>query len=174
VALDLARLTAEFHIAFNVATEIVFIGLLDGMARLLEKLLPNRVQEADPSRPRHLGESALETPSLALATLHAPTLGSKSTFRPEMHLAFCPSRQVIEVAHIFSTLRAHHKPTFSVEIAHAQRPTRSEREVETPNITRNTRRRRSALWRFTGSNLPLDRSLTGSSAIAHASRGLRI
>jgi phosphate:Na+ symporter len=71
---DLAKLTAEFHIAFNVATAIVFIGLLDGMARLLEKLLPNRVQEADPSRPRYLDDSALETPSLALADAARETL----------------------------------------------------------------------------------------------------
>src|SRR6202022_85983 len=39
---NLAKLTAEFHIAFHVGTAILFIGLLDGMARLLEKLLPNR------------------------------------------------------------------------------------------------------------------------------------
>ena len=71
---DLAKLTAEFHIAFNVAMAIIFIGLLDGMARLLEKLLPNRVQEADPSRPRYLDESALETPSLALADAARETL----------------------------------------------------------------------------------------------------
>src|SRR5205814_1650949 len=30
---DLAKMTAGFHIAFNVATAIIFIGLLDGMAR---------------------------------------------------------------------------------------------------------------------------------------------
>jgi phosphate:Na+ symporter len=71
---DLAKLTAEFHVAFNVATAILFIGLLDGMARLLEKLLPNRVQEADPSQPRYLDESALETPSLALADAARETL----------------------------------------------------------------------------------------------------
>jgi phosphate:Na+ symporter len=71
---DLAKLTAEFHIAFNVATAVLFIGLLDGMARLLEKLLPNRTQEADPSRPRYLDESALETPSLALADAARETL----------------------------------------------------------------------------------------------------
>jgi phosphate:Na+ symporter len=64
---DLARMTAEFHIAFNLATAVIFIGLLDGMAALLKKLLPDRVQEADPSRPRYLDDSALETPSLALA-----------------------------------------------------------------------------------------------------------
>jgi phosphate:Na+ symporter len=71
---NLAKLTAEFHIAFNVATAIIFIGLLDGVARLLEKLLPNRVREADPSRPRYLDESALETPSLALADAARETL----------------------------------------------------------------------------------------------------
>jgi phosphate:Na+ symporter len=71
---DLARLTAEFHVAFNVATALIFIGLLDGMARLLKRMLPDRVQEADPSRPRYLDESALETPSLALADAARETL----------------------------------------------------------------------------------------------------
>jgi phosphate:Na+ symporter len=71
---DLAKLTAEFHIAFNVATAIIFIGLLDGMARLLTWMLPDRVQETDPSRPRYLDESALETPSLALADAARETL----------------------------------------------------------------------------------------------------
>jgi phosphate:Na+ symporter len=64
---DLAKATALFHIAFNAATAVLFIGLLDSMARVLETLLPKRVQETDPSRPRYLDESALETPSLALA-----------------------------------------------------------------------------------------------------------
>src|ERR1700716_2558883 len=43
---DAAKLTAEFHIIFNVATAIIFIGLLDGMARLLKRFLPNPVLEA--------------------------------------------------------------------------------------------------------------------------------
>jgi phosphate:Na+ symporter len=71
---DLAKLTAEFHIAFNLVTAIVFIGLLDGMARLLKKFLPDRVLEADPSRTRYLDDSALETPSLALADAARETL----------------------------------------------------------------------------------------------------
>jgi len=71
---DLAKMTAEFHIAFNVATAMLFIGLLDVMARLLKRLLPNRVKEADPLRPRYLDESALETPSLALADAARETL----------------------------------------------------------------------------------------------------
>jgi phosphate:Na+ symporter len=52
----------------------MFIGLLDAMARLLRKLFPNRVQATDPSRPRYLDESALETPSLALADAARETL----------------------------------------------------------------------------------------------------
>jgi len=64
---DAAKATALFHIAFNFATAALFIGLLDGMARLLKTLLPKRAQGVDPSRPRYLDESALETPSLALA-----------------------------------------------------------------------------------------------------------
>src|ERR1700744_1449576 len=71
---DLAKMTAEFHTVFNVATAIVFIGLLDGMARLLKKLLPNQTRETDPSRPRYLYESALGTPSLALADAARETL----------------------------------------------------------------------------------------------------
>jgi phosphate:Na+ symporter len=71
---DPAKLTVEFHVAFNVATAVLFIGLLDGMARMLKTLLPVRVQHADPSRPRYLDESALETPSLALADAARETL----------------------------------------------------------------------------------------------------
>jgi phosphate:Na+ symporter len=71
---DLAKMTAAFHTLFNIATAILFIGLLDNMAALLKKLLPNRVQETDPSQPRYLDESALETPSLALADAARETL----------------------------------------------------------------------------------------------------
>jgi len=71
---DLARLTALFHIAFNVATAILFIGVLDALSRLLVWMLPDRVQETDPARPRYLDETALETPSLALTDAARETL----------------------------------------------------------------------------------------------------
>jgi phosphate:Na+ symporter len=71
---DLAKATAAFHILFNVAMAALFIGLLDGLAKLLTRLLPDRVREADPARPRYLDESALETPSLALADAARETL----------------------------------------------------------------------------------------------------
>ncbi len=64
---DMAKLTAQFHVAFNVATAAIFIGLLDPIADMLVKLFPERRLATDPSKPRYLEESALETPSLALA-----------------------------------------------------------------------------------------------------------
>src|SRR6266700_1058622 len=50
---DVAKLTAEFHIIFNAAMAVIFIGLLDGMARVLKRCLPSRVLEVDPTRPRY-------------------------------------------------------------------------------------------------------------------------
>ena len=64
---DMAKMTAQFHIAFNVALAVVFFPLLDPLAWLLERFLPARAQADDPSAPRYLDESALDTPALALA-----------------------------------------------------------------------------------------------------------
>jgi phosphate:Na+ symporter len=71
---DLAKMTAGFHIAFNLATAALSIGLLNGVAAFLIRLLPERQQAVDPARPRYLDESALETPSLALADAARETL----------------------------------------------------------------------------------------------------
>jgi phosphate:Na+ symporter len=71
---DLAKMTAMFHVAFNVALALGFIGLLDGIARLLEWAFPKRKPADDGSAPRYLDESALETPSLALADAARETL----------------------------------------------------------------------------------------------------
>jgi phosphate:Na+ symporter len=67
-------MTAAFHVAFNVALALAFIGLLDPLAWLLEKIFPKREKSADPAAPRYLDESALETPSLALADAGRETL----------------------------------------------------------------------------------------------------
>jgi phosphate:Na+ symporter len=71
---NMARASAEFHIAFNVALAVVFIGLLDPLAWLLVKIFPARAAAADPSAPRYLDESAIDTPSLALAGAARETL----------------------------------------------------------------------------------------------------
>jgi phosphate:Na+ symporter len=71
---DMAKMTAAFHVAFNVALALVFIGLLDPLAWLLEKAFPARRQAVDPAAPRYLDESAVEMPSLALADAVRETL----------------------------------------------------------------------------------------------------
>jgi len=71
---DMAKMTAEFHIAFNVVLAIAFIGVLDPLAWLLEKTFPAPAHGADPAAPRYLDESALDTPSLALADAARETL----------------------------------------------------------------------------------------------------
>ena len=71
---DAAKMTAEFHMAFNVALAVIFIGLLDPLAWLLERLLPDRKQATDPSLPRYLDEGAIDTPSLAITNAARETL----------------------------------------------------------------------------------------------------
>lgn len=71
---NLGMLTAQFHVAFNVALAIIFIGLLDPLAWLLNKLFPTRPASDSPYAPRYLDESALETPNLALADAARETL----------------------------------------------------------------------------------------------------
>ena len=71
---DTAKMVAEFHIAFNVALAIIFMPLLDPIAWLLRKALPARPKSDDASAPRYLDESALDTPSLALADAARETL----------------------------------------------------------------------------------------------------
>jgi phosphate:Na+ symporter len=71
---DMAKMTAEFHIAFNVVLAVAFIGVLDPLAWLLGRAFPAPAQGADPAAPRYLDESALDTPSLALADAARETL----------------------------------------------------------------------------------------------------
>jgi phosphate:Na+ symporter len=69
-----AKMTAEFHMLFNIALAVIFIGLLDPVAALLVRLLPEQKRTADPAVPRYLDEAALENPPLALANAARETL----------------------------------------------------------------------------------------------------
>ena len=71
---DMAKMTAEFHIAFNVALAVIFIGLLDPLAWLSKKLFPEQKASINPSAPRYLDDNMLEAPSLALADASRETL----------------------------------------------------------------------------------------------------
>jgi phosphate:Na+ symporter len=63
---NFSRAVADFHTAFNLVIALVFLPLLQPLARLLERLVPIEVGPADPKRPLYLDASALETPSIAL------------------------------------------------------------------------------------------------------------
>ncbi|MBV8511748.1 MAG: Na/Pi cotransporter family protein [Xanthobacteraceae bacterium] len=71
---DAARMTAEFHLLFNAALALIFLGLLDPFAALLRKLFPPRKGTDDPSAPRYLDEGLIEAPSLALGDAARETL----------------------------------------------------------------------------------------------------
>ena len=71
---DAAKMTAEFHMLFNVVLAVLFIGLLDPVAALLVRMLPEKKRSDDISLPRYLDDAALETPPLALANAARETL----------------------------------------------------------------------------------------------------
>jgi phosphate:Na+ symporter len=71
---DAARMTAEFHMLFNIALAAVFIGALDPLARFLVRILPEKKQPSDAALPRYLEEVALATPPLALANAARETI----------------------------------------------------------------------------------------------------
>ena len=71
---DMSKMTAGFHVAFNVALALAFIALLDPLAKLLETIFPARPAVADTDAPRYLDPAALDTPSLALSDAARETL----------------------------------------------------------------------------------------------------
>ncbi len=71
---DPARMAANFHTAFNVALALAFVLVLDQLAALLIRVLPDRTQSLDPSSPLYLDESAIGTPGLALTAAARETL----------------------------------------------------------------------------------------------------
>ena len=64
---DPTRAVADFHTGFNIVLAVLFFPLLKPFGRLLGRLLPARVDAADPSKPIYLDWAARETPSIALA-----------------------------------------------------------------------------------------------------------
>jgi phosphate:Na+ symporter len=64
---DPARAVADFHTAFNLFSAMLFLPVLGPWSRLLRRLVPARLEGADPSRPVYLNDSALEMPAVALA-----------------------------------------------------------------------------------------------------------
>ena len=68
------RLVVNFHLAFNLALAVVFLGCVAALARLLTRLLPDPPAPADPGRPVHLDVAALDSATVALANAARETL----------------------------------------------------------------------------------------------------
>jgi phosphate:Na+ symporter len=63
---DNTRVVADFHTGFNLILALVAFPLLTPYASLLRRLMPARVDTADPSRPMYLDPAAIEVPMVAL------------------------------------------------------------------------------------------------------------
>ena len=65
--IDAAHEVVLFHLCFNVALALLFIFWTERIARVAQRLLPDKPVANDPAKPRHLDLSALTTPTLAIA-----------------------------------------------------------------------------------------------------------
>lgn len=71
---DARRQVLHFHVLFNVALAIVFIGLTDRVAAFVERWMPASNDRVPQTEPRFLDPAALGTPAVALANAARETL----------------------------------------------------------------------------------------------------
>lgn len=69
-----ARLTANFHVLFNLVMALIFLLPLGLVAKLLELLLPEKKITNDPATPIYLDKQALSNPVIALSCATRETL----------------------------------------------------------------------------------------------------
>jgi phosphate:Na+ symporter len=75
-----ARLVVNFHTALNLALAVVFLPLTNRLAAVLLRLFPDPAPSADPAKPVHLEEAALDTASVALVNATRETLRMADMF----------------------------------------------------------------------------------------------
>ena len=64
--LNTARTVVDFHTAFNVILTLVFLPLLDVVAKLAKIAIPDKKDVEDIAEPKYLDDHAIETPTVAL------------------------------------------------------------------------------------------------------------
>ena len=69
-----ARQIANFHMAFNIALGILFLPLINRMANLTRRLIPDEENETDEFKPMSLDKSSLENPQVALVNAEREVL----------------------------------------------------------------------------------------------------
>lgn len=71
---DPARLIANFHTGFNLAVALLFLPFVGLVAALVTRMLPDSPVVEDEKAPKHLEESALDSPGVALSSAARETL----------------------------------------------------------------------------------------------------
>lgn len=71
---DPAHVIANFHTGFNLAVALVFLPLVGAVAALVIRILPDSAMPEDEKTPKHLEESALDSPGVALSGAARETL----------------------------------------------------------------------------------------------------
>jgi phosphate:Na+ symporter len=71
---------ANLHTVFNLALAMLFLPATDWLASLLVRVLPDPPRPADPAKPVHLEEAALDSASVALANAERETLRMADIF----------------------------------------------------------------------------------------------
>jgi phosphate:Na+ symporter len=66
VGLEPERQVIYFHVGFNLALAILFLGAVGPVARLTERILPSDELQDSPGKPKYLDPAALQTPALAM------------------------------------------------------------------------------------------------------------
>ena len=105
---DNARAVADFHTLFNLVLAALCLPVLPAYAKLLRRLMPARIDPADPSRPMHLDPSARETPAVALGgaarealrladVLELMLLGLRDTFDKDDRRKIAETRRLDDV-----------------------------------------------------------------------------
>jgi phosphate:Na+ symporter len=82
---DTQRQVIHFHVIFNVALAVAFLGFTERIAAFVEKWLPIGVERVPQTQPKFLDEAALETPALALANAARETLRIGDTVEQMLH-----------------------------------------------------------------------------------------
>jgi phosphate:Na+ symporter len=82
---DPRRQVVHFHVIFNVVIAIVFLGLTERVAKLVERLMPQVASGVTQTGPKHLDPAAIDTPALALANAARETLRIGDTIEQMLH-----------------------------------------------------------------------------------------
>jgi phosphate:Na+ symporter len=86
---DMRRQVVHFHVVFNLAIAVLFIGVAGRIAGLVERFFPPTEDAAiKAAEPKHLDTAALTTPALALANAARETLRIGDTVEQMLHGMF--------------------------------------------------------------------------------------